>query len=104
MSEQGNQNESDALLASVMRKTGTSRRPPVQETSDPTGRRPVAQWVISGSVARPAHEVLPDPSTSAGVPARFAGRPSWWLLGISAVAGFAIAIPVTWFLFSLLIR
>ena len=89
----------DALPA--LRKTGNVR-PVVQETADPSGRRPVAQWVISGAVARPAHEVLPDPVTAAGLPARSGARPGWWLLAVAAGAGFVLAIPFTWYLFSLL--
>jgi hypothetical protein len=64
----------------------------------------VAQWVISGAVVRPAHEVLPDPATAGQLPVRPVGRPAWWLLAVSAAVGFAVAVPVTWFLFSLLAR
>lgn len=87
------------------RKTGLSRKVEVQETSDPSGRRPVAQWVISGSIARPAHEALPDPSCAPGqLPAAPAPRPAWWLLIGAAAVGFAVAVPVTWLVFSLLGR
>lgn len=90
--------------APVSRRTGNVRRPPVQETADPAGRKPAAQWVISGSIARPAHEVLPDPAVSAGVPVRSPARPGWWLLAVAAAVGFTAAIPVTWYLFTLFAR
>lgn len=96
--------DADPALPAVQRKTCDVRRPPVHETSDPTGRRPVAQWVISGAAVRPAHEVLPDPASSAGIPAPVPSRPGWWLLGVAAGMGFAVAIPLTWFLFTLLAR
>ena len=83
-----------------LRKTGNIRRPVVQETADPAGRKPVAQWVVSGSIVRPAHEVLPDPASSQ-LPAPTA-RPVWWMLAAAAAVGFALAIPVTWYAFTLL--
>jgi len=85
------------------RPTGNIPRPPVYETADPSGKRPVAQWVISGQVARPAHEVLPDPVAGPALPVK-AARPAWWLLAVSAAVGFAVAVPVTWAFFSLLGR
>lgn len=84
-----------------LRKTGTSR-PLVQETADPAGKKPVAQWVISGSHARPAHEVLPDPAS--GLPAPRPARPTWVMLALAAAAGFAIAIPITWYFFAATVR
>lgn len=104
MAEEPRQKDADASVPAVLRKTGNTRRPPVHETSDPSGRRPVAQWVISGAVVRPAHEVLPDPVAAPGVPARVEPRPGWWLLGVAAGVGFAVAIPLTWFLFTLFAR
>lgn len=86
-----------------LRKTGTTRRPLVQETADPAGKKQVAQWVISGSHVRPAHEVLPDPATG-GVPAPRPNRPTWLMLALAAAAGFAIAIPVTWYFFAATVR
>ena len=94
-----------AALPAVPRKTGNVRRPAIQETADPSGKKPVAQWVISGSIARPAHEVLPEPAPGANnLPARAEARPAWWLLGAAAAVGFAVAIPVTWLVFSLFAR
>ena len=84
------------------RRTGNVPRPFVHETSDPQ-KRPVAQWVISGSVARPAHEVLPDPATGA-LPARPTTRPALWMLAVAAAAGFAVAVPLTWLFFSIVAR
>jgi hypothetical protein len=89
----------------AQRKTGHSRRVEVQETADPSGRRPVAQWVISGSVARPAHEALPDPAVApGGLPVVSSPRPAWWLLAGAAAVGFAVAVPITWLVFTLLGR
>lgn len=81
------------------RKTGNIRRPPVQETADPTGRKPVAQWVISGSVARPADEVLPELARSAEVrPPATAAWPVRWILAGVAVGLLAAAPLALWLL------
>lgn len=85
------------------RKTGSTQRPFVQETADPAGKKPVAQWVVSGSHVRPASEALPEISRGA-VPAPASGRPTWVMLVVAAAAGFAIAIPVTWYFFAATVR
>lgn len=85
------------------RKTGSTQRPFVQETADPAGKKPVAQWVVSGSHVRPASEALPEIAGSA-VPARANARPTWVMLALAAAAGFAIAVPVTWYIFASTVR